>query len=429
MVMLCSSGIYNLITNYHGEFCKKSEEVTNAEEELEMCALNWMSLFSLPNKINDPESMRIQNILSLVSVMIIIVILMIFRRNQRKIDAEIDESILSPADYTIMVQNIPTMRNCNYDEELKEFFTKTVIPGKELHVTKVNLVYDTEEIEEIEKEIDKTIREKQGELEKDPKFNPDEFNIKLEKLENEVKEACLRAKTNPEYFAGLAFISFHTEDEKREVINESKTKIIHRVRDILQGSKLYRWHGYIKNQGVFFRGYRLLIKEAPEPNDINWESIHSSNFDKFLVRCKTFTIWTLILAFGFGVIFLLKYYQEVYLDGILEELKEGEHGDKVEIKMKIDRVVGFAVLMAFLIICFNKFAVGTAIDYLVEIEKISTKTRLHLGFASKLSLCLFFNTALISLIIDILIFKNYYHYGIYMNIFLLYTVYFIYMYV
>jgi len=150
--------------------------------------------------------------------------------------------------------------------------------------------------------------------------------------------------------------------EKRDVLSHSQTKILHRIRDFLQGSKLYKWHGYVEKQGVFFHGYRLLIKEAPEPNDINWESIHHTNFDKFYVRVQSYSAWAAILGFGFGVIFLIKYFQEKYLDTVVEKMED----DAVETQKEIDHVFLFSVLMAFLIIMFNKFAVGTAIDYLVE---------------------------------------------------------------
>jgi len=407
-IMVGLSGIFNLVTNAKGEYCKSDAEVHDPKELEEMCALNWMSRFALPNKINDPDDMRIQNFLSLASVLIIIVVLMIFRRNQRKIDAEVDESILSPADYTLMVQNIPTMINTNYEEELREFFKTQCLPGgKEVVVKKVNLVYDIDEIEELEKEMHHTLEAKKNALKKDINHPVEEFDHKLEKLEEEITETCTKIRNDYKSFAGVAFISVNTEDEKRDVINHSKTKAINRIRDFLQGSKLYKWHGYVEKQGVFFHGYRLIIKEAPEPTDINWETIHNTNFDKFIVRVQTYSVWAGILAFGFGVIFLIKYFQEKYLDSVLEGMGENEE----ETKKSIDHVFEFAVLMAFLIILFNKFAVGTAIDYLVEYEKISTKTRLHLSFATKLSICLFFNTALISLIIDILIFQNYYHYG------------------
>ena len=210
--MVASSGIFNLVTNIRGEYCKSRGEVSDPKELEEMCALNWISIFALPNKINDPDDMRIQNILSLVSVVIIIFILMIFRKTQRRIDADVDESILSPADYTLMVQNIPTMRDENYEEELKEFFRTKALPGREVVVKKVSLVYDIEEIEELENEIKKLVHEKQAALKKDHSAPVHEFDEKIEKLEDEVTENCQRIRNDYKYFSGVAFISVNTED-------------------------------------------------------------------------------------------------------------------------------------------------------------------------------------------------------------------------
>ena len=151
--------------------------------------------------------------------------------------------------------------------------------------------------------------------------------------------------------------------EKRDVIAHSETKVLHRIRDFLQGSKLYKWQGYVEDQGVFYHGYRLLIKEAPEPNDINWESIHHTNFDKFIVRVQTNAAWAGILGLGFGIIFIIKFFQEKYLDHVIEE---GLHENPAETQKTIDHIFLFSVLMAFVIIVCNKFLVGTAIDYLVE---------------------------------------------------------------
>lgn len=63
-----------------------------------------------------------------------------------------------------MVTNIPTGYN-NYDKELKELFEFKAVPNKKLNVTKVDLVYDPEEVEELENEIKKEIKEKQKYLE------------------------------------------------------------------------------------------------------------------------------------------------------------------------------------------------------------------------------------------------------------------------
>lgn len=53
---------------------------------------------------------------------------MIFRRSQRKLDAEIDDSQTSPADYTVIVKNIPKNLETNYKRDLTHIFTYNAVP-------------------------------------------------------------------------------------------------------------------------------------------------------------------------------------------------------------------------------------------------------------------------------------------------------------
>lgn len=46
-------------------------------------------------------------LLNFVSIVITAVVLLYFRRHQREINIRIDEFLLTPADYTIHVKNIP----------------------------------------------------------------------------------------------------------------------------------------------------------------------------------------------------------------------------------------------------------------------------------------------------------------------------------
>lgn len=50
------------------------------------------------------------------------IFLIVFRREQKKLDAHIDESQLTPSDYTILVRNIPKTLPVNYRWELTNMF-------------------------------------------------------------------------------------------------------------------------------------------------------------------------------------------------------------------------------------------------------------------------------------------------------------------
>lgn len=211
LVLLLSSGVYNLYTNYYGTFCTE-----NGDEEEDGCKLNWMSQLSLPNKKNNADQMEIQQYLNLLSCFLIVFLLMLFRRSQRIINAEIDQKQNSPSDYTIMVRNIPNNQNSEYKTTLTDFFSNRIDPVKKYNVTKVSLLWEIDEAEEIEEEIKKKIALKKKLLEKN-EFDQSAPEIvaideEKEKLEKELTRKLQEIQNSPEYFAGMAFVSFKTED-------------------------------------------------------------------------------------------------------------------------------------------------------------------------------------------------------------------------
>lgn len=77
-------------------------------------------------------------------------ILVFFRKNQKVLDSQIDEKYQTPADFTIIVKNIPKDLKVDYKKELKNIFERPDPKNpniKEIEVSKVTLVYDIEEIE------------------------------------------------------------------------------------------------------------------------------------------------------------------------------------------------------------------------------------------------------------------------------------------
>lgn len=132
ILLFCISGVFNIVTNYLGNFCATPEEDMKqvsklpgrklGEEQQAECHYNWAHIFSMANKKDRPEFISIQAYLNLAVSFAIMMSLMLFRRSQRQIDIEIDASQATPSDYTIMVKNIPKMRKENYEEYLKKLF-------------------------------------------------------------------------------------------------------------------------------------------------------------------------------------------------------------------------------------------------------------------------------------------------------------------
>ena len=208
IVLFLSNGGYNLYTNYLGTFCTEDAETDG-------CELNWMSILSLPNKMNDSAAMEIQEYLNLLSCFLIILILMWFRRCQRMINAEIDEKQNSPADYTVIVKNIPTNRDSDYNKTLTDFFENHVDPEKKYSVKKVNLLWELDEIEEIEEKIKEALNKKKKLLVENS-FNHENaeinmIDVEVKNYERELKKKLKEIEKSPHYFAGIAFVSFNTE--------------------------------------------------------------------------------------------------------------------------------------------------------------------------------------------------------------------------
>lgn len=167
--------------------------------------------------------------------------------------------------------------------------------------------------------------------------------------------------------------------------------------DYLRGSRLQKAHGIKVNKlkggqfepslkgGRFYDGYRLNVYEAPEPNNINWEFVHVTNFDKWMARIMTTSLYLLVLIGGFLIIFLLKYAQVHELEHWIEKFEEGKGEEKEDAALKMKLLSYLTYLIVIAIICFNKFCVGKLVEMIVEYEKISTKTRIHISFAKKFS--------------------------------------------
>jgi hypothetical protein len=78
-----------------------------------------------------------------MSIVTIIVMLQFFRKAQREVDAICDANETSPADYSVVIKNLPLKINeSDYDEALKNFLEKEA----GVHVKKVSMAYNPVEL-------------------------------------------------------------------------------------------------------------------------------------------------------------------------------------------------------------------------------------------------------------------------------------------
>ena len=109
----------------------------------------------------------------------------------------------------------------------------------------------------------------------------------------------------------------------------------------------------------------------------------------------------------FTVIWAISYLQSIMIDKAFEDKLEGKaHGDTEYLIAR-----GISVIISALLVFFNKFVLGDIVHHIVDDEMWSTKTKLNISFGVKLTLALFFNTAMITLAVEILAFDNFYGTG------------------
>ena len=141
-LFLLISGLYALYSNHTGTFCS-----TPGNE----CYPNYSVLLSLANKRNDPDAMNIQLWLNFALLLVLIILLHLMRRHVRKMSAQCDERDISAADYSVMIEHLPTdERNVDFKKELKELIEKEPsfeYNGKQtkFEVEKINLAFNLAE--------------------------------------------------------------------------------------------------------------------------------------------------------------------------------------------------------------------------------------------------------------------------------------------
>lgn len=127
------------------EYLKLKELNQLPGENSEICRRSWISTLSIANKRQNPDSIMIQQILNLIAVIVALIGCLVWRFSQKRIAVRADETDLACSDYTLVVKNIPTGKDWDYDDRLKRFFESRPLAdlgGKHPKVVGVNLVYN-----------------------------------------------------------------------------------------------------------------------------------------------------------------------------------------------------------------------------------------------------------------------------------------------
>ena len=102
------------------------------------CDGGFIQQYSMGNRTMD-DSMEISSILNLTFVVVGIVASLYYKRLQALTAEEVDRSVLSTSNYTIMVKNIPTTET---EESIREFFDQKGGKRLKINVKRVVLASD-----------------------------------------------------------------------------------------------------------------------------------------------------------------------------------------------------------------------------------------------------------------------------------------------
>ena len=275
--------------------------------------------------------------------------MMFFRKSLKELYIRCDSYRHSQAQYSIMISNIPRKSCEKLQLDLEEHF------GKE--ITSVNLCFDLTEYTKLTNEKTKKIKEKAILKKNIAKYENTNNNIKIPQLEEDLKNINKRidqltedAKDflddplkNPKKFLGIALVSFQFYKDKEEVVKNKKNPNL-------------------------FKNNSLVIIQAPEPTEINFENLSG---DKLMIRIKSWIASFLGNAVFVVVIYFCLTWQYIYYASEIEEIKDAdvETSGPTDLDTALLDLELMSMGISFLICVFNNFIIMWFIEYCIKIER------------------------------------------------------------
>ncbi len=174
--------------------------------------------------------------LNFVCLWVVIIVLQLFRRQQRIVGAECDESDISCQDYTLIIKNINfDFETFDYDEDLKNFLKHKLWacqdPKRQAEIVEVTLMYRLDELYNLRSEKMSVIGEKQQALDHkhthgylpDNISDIDQFDRRINDINQRIKqlqESYYEGRGREfisKYFCGVSFVTFATEQEREDI--------------------------------------------------------------------------------------------------------------------------------------------------------------------------------------------------------------------
>ncbi|CAD8055090.1 unnamed protein product [Paramecium sonneborni] len=369
---LMAAGQFNIISNYQGQDCRPKKKLQDPEDKV--CLRDIVTIFSLANRKNDQELLALEDILTLSSTFLMMVFLIYFRKNQKKLDVFCDLQELTPSDYTVMAYNI------DQSDKLKQYFEIDLFKlSRKMKVKKINLAYDLSKINELKEQKNNILNKKKQCFLNQEQFNEEELEDVNNKLE-EQKKKC--------NFTGLAFVSFKYERMKSEVIQIAKKQYAAPIINTFTGLN------FNEGRSLDYYGHPIYVEVAPEPTDINWNVIYIWANHSIYRRIFGAVI-NIIVNFILSVVVYLSILKQVKVLGELSKnYNDNDTFNGHYIKVHLYSL-GYSMITVFI----NSFLLQELTRAIVSFQAYPTFSQVSLAIASKLSFMMFLNSVFMQCLI------------------------------
>ncbi len=167
------SGLFNIITNFHGDDCPAVEESETSDS---FCRQGIILKFAISNKRNHFGLLNTTLILNLSSVVVIILFFHFLRYQFRKAETIVDAETVTPSDYTLELKGVdPSMS----DEAIINWLQGFATAKNPVEVVKINRAYNI-------KVYVRLIKEKEALLKK--KLKDDQNNVNTDQICARIQE-------------------------------------------------------------------------------------------------------------------------------------------------------------------------------------------------------------------------------------------------
>ena len=293
--------------------------------------------------------------------------------------------------------------------------------GEKYNVSQINICYKIDELKKIEDKIQdrkskilkikndpkqKIKNEKKNLKDKNRRYYPylislyglNMFNLEkckslklcdieseIVKLENEMNKLFDQSKNlTKENFTGVIFVTFNTKEDKEKFLSPYPESFVMFLLISILNLRYYFCGCFIhksKKKRFLFKK-NMTAEAAPEPEEVQFENLEISSYERF---CRALFIYFI----SFGII-AISFILISRLNLIQKNIKSKNKNHNLLIKYGVSLVITFVI--SIINIIFQIF-----LEFLTKLEKHITMTNHYLSFSIKLTLFTFITSSIIPL--------------------------------